>query len=284
MIQTSTSKRHRRWRRTLGIVGGLGPHAHIAFESRLLASTRGAGRDQDYPPWIVSSLPATPDRTRALLGQGPSPEPYLVRSLRNLEGRADFALIACQTAHAFIEQIRAQTTLPLLELVRETILHLDQTTPDDALIGWLATTGSLQANLYPNAAAALSPRLRWMSLLDLPGGTALQRELVMTPIYEGIKTGRDRDPRTGICHASLLASATDRLLAAGCRAVVLGCTEISIAFADGDGDGDGTDRPRLVDPLQIAADRCLDIASGDAPLPGTLDDPRDERDRTLPAA
>lgn len=280
MIQTSTSDNRRRWHRTLGIVGGLGPHAHIAFESRLLASTRGAGRDQDYPPWIVSSLPATPDRTRALLGQGPSPEPYLVRSLRNLEGRADFALIACQTAHAFIERVRSQTTLPLLELVRETVLHLDRTAPDDALIGWLATTGSLQANLYPHASAALCARLRWLSLLDLPGGPTLQRELVMNPIYQGLKTGRDRDPDTGICHASLLASATDRLFAAGCRAVVLGCTEISMAFAG----RDGHDDPRLVDPLQIAADRCLDIASGDAPLPATSGDPRDERDTTLPAA
>ena len=45
------------WPRTIGIVGGMGPHAHIAFERYLLEAVGAVAGDQDYPPWIVSSLP-----------------------------------------------------------------------------------------------------------------------------------------------------------------------------------------------------------------------------------
>src|SRR5438270_10247881 len=103
------------WQRLIGIVGGLGPHAHVDFERRLLAEVPAASGDQDYPPWLVSSLPATPDRTEHLLGQGPSPVPLLVRSLERLAaGQADFAVIACITAHAFLPEIGPQVRLPIL--------------------------------------------------------------------------------------------------------------------------------------------------------------------------
>lgn len=68
------------WQRVIGIVGGLGPHAHIEFERRLLAAITQPSSDQDYPEWVVSSIPQTPDRTAALLEGGPSPVSCLVRA------------------------------------------------------------------------------------------------------------------------------------------------------------------------------------------------------------
>jgi len=54
-----------RQERLIGIVGGLGPFAHIDFERKLLAAASeviGARRDQDFPQWVLSSIPRTPDR------------------------------------------------------------------------------------------------------------------------------------------------------------------------------------------------------------------------------
>jgi hypothetical protein len=66
------------WRHVIGIVGGMGPLEHIEFERQLLVATRKRlGRpptDQDSPEWIASSIPDTPDRTKALLGDGPPPD------------------------------------------------------------------------------------------------------------------------------------------------------------------------------------------------------------------
>src|SRR5215217_697071 len=119
-----------RWRHVIGIVGGMGPLAHIEFERRLLVATRRRlGRlptDQDFPQWIASSMPDTPDRTAALLGDGPSPVPWLERSVRRLcdkthdEG-ADFAVITCNTAHAFLEEVRRRACVPLLDMIDETV-------------------------------------------------------------------------------------------------------------------------------------------------------------------
>jgi aspartate racemase len=72
------------WRRVIGIAGGMGPHAHIEFEQRLLAAIKSPSSDQDYPEWVVSSVPQTPDRTLALLEEGPSPMPWLLRSFKRL--------------------------------------------------------------------------------------------------------------------------------------------------------------------------------------------------------
>ncbi len=258
-----------RWPRTLGIVGGLGPHAHLAFEAQLLACVGPVGRDQDYPPWILSSLPATPDRTAAILSDGMSPVPWLVASLKNLEGKADFAVVVCNAAHVFLAEASRQVSIPIFHMIRGAIEQISVDVEPGSSIGLLATTGTLCSRIYPDAASEAAPDLRWRSLLDLPGGDQLQDSLVMSSIYGGdgdggLKAGLTRDPRTGEAYAERLAAAAEHLFEDGCAAVVLGCTEVSLAMS-----GDARLDTRLVDPMRLAAERCLKIAAGKAPLPST---------------
>lgn len=262
------SSTHPRWPRTIGIVGGLGPHAHLAFEAQLLASVGAVARDQDYPPWILSSLPATPDRTAAVLDDAASPLPWLVASLENLEGKADFAVVVCNTAHVFLAEASRRVRIPVLDMIRETVVEISGSVEPGSTIGLLATTGTLRSRIYPNTAAAIAPHCRWRSLLDLPDGEGLQDRLIMGSIYGdgagagGLKAGLSRDPQTDEAYADRLATAAEHLLQDGCTAVVLGCTEISLAMQ-------GAAKPgsRFVDPMRLVADRCLQIAAGEAPLP-----------------
>jgi aspartate racemase len=261
-----------RWRRVIGIVGGLGPHAHIELERRLLAAVETPSGDQDYPEWVVSSIPATPDRTEALLGRGASPVPSLVRSLETLQGRADFAVIACITAHEFLDQVRARVRIPILDLVAATLEVAEQSLGDRARIGLLATTGTLQSGLFPRVAQRVAPRLELVSLPDLPGGWELQEELLMRPIYGpldaarriggGVKSGSDRDPLTGIPHAGSLARAAGLLREAGAAAVITGCTEVSLVLGAIPVAG-----IPLLDPMEVAARTAIAVARGDLPLP-----------------
>ncbi len=96
-----------RQQRLIGIVGGLGPFAHLDFERKLLEAAReltGATADQDFPEWVLSSIPQTPDRTEAFLGHAEDPSPVLLRSLERVRrAGADFAVVACNTAHLFLE-------------------------------------------------------------------------------------------------------------------------------------------------------------------------------------
>jgi aspartate/glutamate racemase len=85
---TARSQPQGRWFHVLGIVGGLGPHAHIEFERRLLAAVGSPSSDPEYPEWILCSVSQTPDRTAALLEGGASPMPALVVALERLAGWA----------------------------------------------------------------------------------------------------------------------------------------------------------------------------------------------------
>jgi aspartate racemase len=260
--------------RVIGIVGGLGPHAHVDFERRLLAAVPAASHDQDYPEWIVSSIPRTPDRTRFLVGEGPSPVPLLVESVKRLEGRAHFAVIACITAHAFLDEIRPQVRLPILDAVEVTLAEAVRAHGERARIGLLATTGTLRSGLFPRVAARTAPGLNLVSLPDV-ASWELQEELVMRPIYGpsaagrylggGVKSGTDRDPETGVLHRDTLARAMALLADAGTVAVITGCTEISLALGTSPVAG-----APLLDPMGIAARTAVAMARGELPLPQTV--------------
>lgn len=254
----------------IGIVGGLGPHAHIELERLLLAAmAQRLGRpptDQDYPEWIVSSIPSTPDRTRALLDHGPSPVPALLRSLQRLAtAGADFGIIPCNTAHAFIDELRAGSPIPIVDMIEATLARAVELAPAPARLGLLATTGTCRARLYHDRVARI-PGLELVSLLDLPGGEALHEELVMTPIYGPLREGGERIPggiKAGIQTPEITAAlrlAVQHLADVGAALVICGCTEIPLAL--GHEPSQGTP---LLDPMQALASRALAVASGDTP-------------------
>ncbi len=254
------------WPRLLGIVGGLGPRAHLGLEQHLLdAAPEVLGHaiecEQDYPPWLLSSLPATPDRTACLLDGGASPVDALVSSLHRLQGRADFALLACNTAYAFLDAVRPRVEIPILDMVCLTVRTLAQRFGATARIGMLATSGTLEAELYPQAArrmeAAGGRNLSWCNPRDLAEGAARQAA-VMAAIF-GLKAGDD--PRL---HRPVLLDAAEQLRDAGAVAVVLGCTEIPLALHPLTLEASTVE---LVDPLRVAAVEALRIAAGQAALP-----------------
>lgn len=270
------------WQHVIGIVGGLGPHAHIELEKALLEATarllNRPPQDQDYPAWRLASFPATPDRTLALLGLGPSPLPWLERSVRILTSgargfQADFIVIACITAHAYLEELQKRVAVPVLDMVAETIRAASDL--GARRLGVLATTGALQAGIYQEAAARIDPTLEITSLLSLNDGDRsgewLQEHLVMEPVYGpqavtgraggGLKSGLAPGP-DGAGFREPLLEAVQLLEAAGAEIVILGCTELPMVLGQGEWKG-----APLLDPLQVIATAAVKIASGAWPLP-----------------
>lgn len=248
-------------KRVIGIVGGMGPRAHVLFEESLLAKAGdvlGAVKDADFPAWVLTSFPGTPDRTQALCGEGESPLPAIKESLARLAATgADFAVVVCITSHAFL----AGEALPLPVLNLPAVTARVASAAGVRRAGILATSGTLGTGLFDKAFAAAG--IGSVSPLELPGGEVMQLELVMTAIYGprggmaggaagGIK-GNGPTPETD----ALLLSAGRKLVAAGADALVMGCTEIS--FAAGRLAEAGV---RLVDPLAIAAEAAIRYAYG----------------------
>jgi len=250
------------WPRTIGILGGLGPHAHLAFESLLLAeASRAIGRplaDQEYPPWILSSLPETPSRAQAVAEGGDAPVAMLLESASRVCG-ADFLCVPCNQAHVFLARIRDRLGAPLLDMVDETVRDIGKRLEPGNAVGLLGATGTLTSRLYHERLAATLPDIRAFTLLDLPDGERLQEELVMEPIYGkegldgGIKSG-GMHPR----HREHLLLAAKHLEDRGARLIITACSEIPLALGPRPGD-------RVLDPVAVLAREAIRVASGKRP-------------------
>lgn len=237
-----------------GILGGLGPLAHVQFEREVLAQSqrRGARSDAGHPVWLLASASSTPGRTAALLEGGPSPVAHLTRFALLLEGAgADAVFVACNTAHAFHSEVQRSLGIPwvhLMELVAEAIRAAH---PPGTRVGILATDGTLHSRLYQRA-------------LEERGLTPVAPE-AGSPVQAQVRAAIE-DPDTGIkatgarvsaVAEGLLVSAAQWCVAQGAGAVLLGCTEVSVGLTA----GSFTAAP-LVDPLAIAAEALLDLAYG----------------------
>ncbi|MEM8810131.1 MAG: amino acid racemase [Cyanobacteria bacterium P01_G01_bin.38] len=240
-----------------GILGGLGPLAHIEFEQRLLhhSSRRGARCDQEHPNWLLLSAASTPDRTQGLLGTGPDCVTSLVRSARLLEIMgAGFLVVTCNTAHAFYKSVQSQLSIPWLHMMDATAHYIAQNFPVVRRVGVLATDGTLRSQLYTTSLTqhGLSPIMP-------PAGSPIQRR-VMQSIYAsdwGIKA-------TGIWISDIalaeLTAAVNWLAHQGAELVIAGCTEISIGLAK------LSQLPvNWIDPLDVMANLTLDFAYGVQP-------------------
>lgn len=224
---------------TVGVLGGMGPAATARFFETLVDRTP-AETDQEHLHVIVNSKPQIPPRTAFLVGSGEDPRPLLLDALNTLEqSGADVITVPCNTAHAFIDDLRESTAIDVLDMIR---LAADRAaaTVGDGSVGLLSTRGTRQSGLYHDRFAETSA-----SLVTSDDDT---QEDVSTAI-EAIKAGERNQPRELLVDA--VASFED------VDAIVAGCTEIPLALSQEDIE------PEFVDPMVVLADRAIEYAGAD---------------------
>jgi aspartate racemase len=205
-------------------------------------------REQDHLRILIDNNPKVPNRTEALRSGDTTPvRDALCETARNLE-RAGAELIGmpCNTAHAFLDEIRASVAIPVLDMVDEAAREARELFGERASIGVLATDGTLSTRLYSEA-------LERHGLTAVEPGPEAQR-VVMSVIGE-VKIGDVSEA----C-AERLAPAVEDLSARGASALIAGCTEISLVLAR------HLPRLRWLDPLQTLALALVTEATGQPPL------------------
>lgn len=208
-------------RRTVGILGGMGPEATVDIFHKIIRATPACG-DRDHLRILIDNNPAIPDRGAAMVNRGPDPTPVLIQMATNLErAGADLLAMPCNTAHYFYATIRSAVGIPLLHIMEETATFLFNQLPGRQQVGLLATDGTLAAGLYHQALE----RRRLQVLTPDPE----HQRLVMNSIYEpnGVKAGEYRRPRVW------LRQAMANLAAQGADVLVLGCTELPLLWHGG---------------------------------------------------
>ncbi len=228
--------------RIIGIIGGMGPEATADFFREIIRLTP-AQKDQDHIPVMIYSNPRIPERTRAILQGGEDPTPYLVESARILS-RAGAGILAvpCNTAHYFLPRVRPTVNVPILDMIEETYLHTRAQVGNTSAVGLLATSGTIGSGVYRNLFARHG--------VDVLMPAQADQDLIQDAIHM-IKADRyDR------AHQDTFERIGAGLVEAGAQAVILGCTEIPLAF--------NVERVRypVVNATRVLAQAAVDWALG----------------------
>lgn len=227
--------------KVIGIIGGMGPEASADFYMKIVKATK-VTRDQDHFRVIVDSNAKIPDRTAAILRGGESPLAEIIETGNKLvEHGAEIIVIPCMTSHYFIEQIREGVARDVLSLFEELNKYIQATYKEGAVIGVLATSGTVEMGLFERY---------------LPNNKVLypdkytQEEKVMEAIYgvKGIKQGHLEGKPVGY-----LSEACESLADRGAEVIILGCTEIGLALKQ-----QHVSIP-LVDPLDVAIQTLIQL-------------------------
>lgn len=196
-------------RKTVGVIGGMGPAATAEFFRRLVAATP-ADRDEDHVRVLIDSDPRIPSRTDAVLQGGPDPSPRLGEIARSLEAAgAQVLAMPCNTAHAFLGAIRKAVAIPVLDMVEEAAARVER-----GPVGLLSTAATIRLGLYQDAA-----RRRGLPVLVPDAG----RQADVTRVIAAVKAGSEVQALRGA-----LAPVVRALVSAGASTILVGCTELSL--------------------------------------------------------
>lgn len=199
----------------MGVLGGMGPAAGLSFCSRLVDLTP-ATIDQEHLKFILWSDPTVPDRTAALLRDGPSVVPAIERGIRHLrDAGADFLVVPCNTAHVWAPDIARAVGIELLSIIETTVAETASLIPNRGTVAVLGTDATAASRVYQEA-------LERSGLRTLNTTKQQQRE-IMRAIY-AVKAGGSDELQEA---TSLIQAVGTDLTVRGADAIISGCTEIT---------------------------------------------------------
>lgn len=213
----------------LGVLGGMGPAATLAFLARVQALTPARG-DEDHVRVVMDMNPQVPNRHSQPEAAGRALGEMAVR-LR--DAGAEVLAMPCNTAHAHAAAIRA-AGLPFIDMVAETARAAKA--GGAKRIGVLATPGG--EALYAEALAAEGVEMVQLSEAD--------RARFMSVVF-GVKAGD-----TGPQQRAAMRELAEALVAAGAQGIIGGCTEVPLLL-----DADDVAVP-LTDSAEVLARACVE--------------------------
>ena len=204
--------------KVLGVLGGVGPLATIYFADLVIKMT-DAKTDQEHIAMIILNHASIPDRTEYILDNTkPNPLPVMIADAQQLEkARADNIGLPCNTAHYFFDEIQKSVRVPIINILEETVRYAEKTVPNLKCLGILATEGTVISGAYQNIIKKHG--------LDFRVPSEEDQKSLMHIIYDEVKAGEKVD----ICEFLRIVG---ELKKAGCDAVILGCTELSVIKKD----------------------------------------------------
>lgn len=226
---------------TIGILGGMG-HAAAGnlFEKMIGYAQRQyhAVQDEEYPPIILHSLPlAGFDETGVADEQ--TVRTQLMKNVMNLQAAgADVITIACNTVHIYFEELQAAVSVPIINMVEETMQTIQ--TSEIVALGLFCSETTARTHLYQT-----THRPQGMEILEPNAEQQRKLNLVIEHVMGGQQDDSD---------VELLQSIATSYREAGAEGIILGCTEIPLAIS-----AEQLPLPTF-DATEVLAQRAVDMA------------------------
>ncbi len=222
-------------RRSIGIIGGMGPEATALLFQRIIAATP-ARDDSEHIPLLIDNDSRIPSRIAHLIeGIGEDPAPYLCQMAQRLEAANCAALaMPCNTAHHYAQTIQASIGIPLLNMVQQTSAILGAM--GVTRVGMFTSPALKKVGVYEKSFTAHGLN----SIFPANDETTLN-------LIRGIKAGQKPNTKT-------MAIVLDELAQAGSEVILVGCSELSLYS-----DSLPTTLP-CIDSIDVLRDSIIDFA------------------------
>lgn len=216
----------------IGIVGGMGPIAGVDLSSKIIIQTK-AGKDQEHISQVLFSAPERiGDRTEYIQGKIMDNPAYAIADIiLSLEKMgASVVGLPCNSTHApeifsVIEGclIEKNARIQLLHMIYELGVFIKSHFQNCKKIGVLGTIGTYQSGLFHQIDD------NDLNVINL---SETEVENVHQSIYHpeyGIKSVPENISEESL---EILERASNSLVAKGVEVIVLGCTELPLAFKE----------------------------------------------------
>ncbi|WP_059103753.1 aspartate/glutamate racemase family protein [Shouchella shacheensis] len=225
----------------VGVIGGLGAKATAIYFSQIVERT-AAATDQEHINLMLLNHATIPDRTAFIMDETkPSPLPELIQNVHLLtKAGCSFISIPCNTAHHFYRELQEHTTVPIINMVEETVRSISRRYPGMKRVGVLATEGTIHCGIYQYELEKAGFEVVPVTEIVQAGVTQL--------IYEQVKQGK-------IAEVGHYYELLKQMTELGCETVILGCTELSVIHEQVE-----TDELQVVDAQLVLVDRTIEMA------------------------
>ena len=208
-------------KQTIGILGGMGPAASADFYHRLVLIAQkeyGAEQDTDFPAMHLYNLPLSGFDERGFVDPE-AVKAQLVHGVKLLaDAGSDFIVIPCNTVHTFYSEMQEMVSIPIVSIVEavvdEVLKHSFKT---------VCLLSSESARTYKLYETALKART-----IGVISAADAEQEILNTIIHR-VMAGLQ-----GIEEVEMLRSIIKRHEKEGAEAVILGCTELTLAITQND--------------------------------------------------
>ncbi|OOZ83371.1 amino-acid racemase [Bacillus cereus] len=136
----------------IGILAGMGPKSTGPFIDTVVAECQtiyGAKHDMDFPHMMIYSCLTPFYMDRPIDHE--AMKKAIIEGAQKLESTgASFIAMPCNTAHLYFEELQDSLSIPILNIVDETLQAIPETAKRVAL---LATEATVQAGIYQDGVA-----------------------------------------------------------------------------------------------------------------------------------